>query len=236
MARNGPLFTLLSGAVLGIGLLVAAMAATPDEEPAAAEAAAETSPGQDATPSPTPEPTAEPTAEPTPEPTPEPSTPTAEPEPVTYVGYVDGGGASVAVIVTGDEATAYVCDGASVEAWLSGSAEDGRLDLSGDRGSLTGTLDDQQATGEAIADDITWTFTIEEVAPPEGLYRFADTVAGGAEVVGGWIVLPDGTQVGAVNVDGETGPASEIDLDTGEVPVEGVVVTPERVTGELTGS
>lgn len=231
MARNGPLFTLLSGAVLGIGLLVAAMAATPDEDPAAAEAAAESTPGDDATPSPTPEPTAEPTPEPTAEPTPEPSTPADEPEPVTYVGYVDGGGASVAVIVTGDEAIAYVCDGASVEAWLSGSAEDGRLDLTGERGTLTGTLGDQQASGEAVADGITWTFTVEEVAPPEGLYRFADTIAGGAEVVGGWIVLPDGTQVGAVNVDGETGPASEIDLDTGEVSVEGVVVTPERVTG-----
>lgn len=231
MARNGPLFTLLSGAVLGIGLLVAAMAATPDEDPTAAEAAAESTPGDDATPSPTPEPTAEPTPEPTAEPTPEPSTPADEPEPVTYVGYVDGGGASVAVIVTGDEAIAYVCDGASVEAWLSGSAEDGRLDLTGERGTLTGTLGDQQASGEAVADGITWTFTVEEVAPPEGLYRFADTIAGGAEVVGGWIVLPDGTQVGAVNVDGETGPASEIDLDTGEVSVEGVVVTPERVTG-----
>lgn len=231
MARNGPLFTLLSGAVLGIGLLVGAMAATPDEDPTAAEAAAESTPGDDATPSPTPEPTAEPTPEPTAEPTPEPSTPADEPEPVTYVGYVDGGGASVAVIVTGDEAIAYVCDGASVEAWLSGSAEDGRLDLTGERGTLTGTLGDQQASGEAVADGITWTFTVEEVAPPEGLYRFADTIAGGAEVVGGWIVLPDGTQVGAVNVDGETGPASEIDLDTGEVSVEGVVVTPERVTG-----
>ena len=30
----------------------------------------------------------------------------------------------------------------------------------------------------------------------------ADTVAGGAEVRGGWIVLPDGSQVGVVTVDG----------------------------------
>lgn len=231
MARNGPLFTLLSGGVLGIGLLVAAMVATPEEDAsAAADATAEPSPTaeaeQDETPTPDPEPTPEQTPEP--EPTPEPTTSPEAPEPVTYVGYVDGGGASVAVIVTGDEAIAYVCDGASVEAWLSGSAEDGRLDLTGERGSLTGSLGDGQASGDANADGVTWTFTVEEVAPPEGLYRFADTIAGGADVVGGWIVLPDGTQVGAVNVDGETGPASEIDMGTGEVTVEGVVVTPER--------
>jgi serine/threonine-protein kinase len=64
--------------------------------------------------------------------------------------------------------------------------------------------------------------------PPQGRYRIADTVVGGAEVVGGWIVLPDGTQIGAVNVDGETKPAEELDVATGQVTVEGELVTVER--------
>jgi serine/threonine-protein kinase len=226
MARNGPLYTLLSGGVLGVGLLVAAMAATPDETAADDQQplaeATETQPAQ------TPEPTLEPTPEPTTEPAPSP-TETEAAQAVTYVGYVDGGGASVAVIVTGDEAIAYLCDGNAVEAWLDGSAVAKQLDLTGDRGSLTGEFDDLQASGQAIADDQFWTFTIEAVEPPEGLYRFADTIAGGAEVVGGWIVLPDGTQVGALNVDGQTQPAPALDVENGQATVNGTVVTPERL-------
>jgi serine/threonine-protein kinase len=226
MARNGPLYTLLSGGVLGVGLLVAAMAATPDETAADDQQplaeATETQPAQ--TPDPTPEPTPEPTTEPAPSPT-----ETEAAQAVTYVGYVDGGGASVAVIVTGDEAIAYLCDGNAVEAWLDGSAVAGQLDLTGDRGSLTGEFDDLQASGQAIADDQSWAFTIEAVEPPEGLYRFADTIAGGAEVVGGWIVLPDGTQVGALNTDGQTQPAPALDVETGQVTIDGTAVVPERL-------
>jgi serine/threonine-protein kinase len=202
------------------------MVATPDEttadsdEPAAE--ATETQPADELTASP--EPTPERTTEPVPTPT-----ETEPAESTTYVGYVDGGGASVAVIVTGDDAIAYVCDGSAVEAWLDGSAEGDELDLTGERGSLTGSFDELQATGEATADDQTWTFTIEAVDPPDGLYRFADTIAGGAEVVGGWIVLPDGSQVGAINVDGQTQQAPPLDAETGQVTVDGTVVVPERL-------
>jgi serine/threonine-protein kinase len=226
MARNGPLYTLLSGGVLGVGLLVAAMVATSDETAADDQAPlAEATETQTAeAPDPTPEPTPEPTTEPAPSPT-----ETEAAQAVTYVGYVDGDGASVAVIITGDEALAYLCDGNAVEAWLDGSAVDGQLELTGERGSLTGDFDDLQATGQAIADDQTWTFTIEAVEPPDGLYRFADTIAGGAEVVGGWIVLPDGTQVGALNVDGQTQPAPALDVESGQATVNGTVVTPERL-------
>lgn len=228
MARNGPLYTLLSGGVLGIGLLVAAMAATPDETAAGdqqpvAEATATqpaqatgTPPAEDPTPDATAEPAASPTA-------------TQAPPAVTYVGYVEGGGASVAVIVTGDEAIGYLCDGSAAEAWLEGSAVDGHLELTGERGSLTGDFDESKASGEATVEDQNWTFTIETVEPPDGLYRFADTIAGGAEVVGGWIVLPDGTQVGAVTVDDRIQPAPALDVDTGQATIDGTVITVERL-------
>jgi hypothetical protein len=219
MARKGPLVTLLGGGALAAVMLTASIIAATggDDDPDPALAGG----------SPTPE--VSPDVSPEPEESPEPE---ADPEPVTYVGYVDGGGASVAIIVTGDEAVAYLCDGATVEAWLNGSARDGVLDLSGDGGSLTGSYDSGQAAGQAATEGRYFDFTIEAVAPPEGLYRFADTVVGGAEVQGGWIVLPDGTQVGLLTVDGQTGPAPALDLDTGgdpgRVEVAGTAVTVER--------
>jgi len=239
MARNGPLVTLLVGGALGVGLLLASMAATPeqpagDDEPAAGVTP---SPPEDEPAAIEPEPTDEPdagegqqdVAEPDPDDSPEPAQPPAEPsEPVTYVGYVDDGVASVAVIVDGDEAIAYVCDGASREAWLAGPATDGLLELSGERGSLSATHDGFVVEGETTVDGQSWTFSISLVEPPDGLYRFAGTIAGGAEVVGGWIVLPDGGQIGAVSVDGETQPADMLDVDSGRVTIDGDVVTAER--------
>lgn len=235
MARNSPLVTLLVGGALGVGLLGASMAATPDQpdEPAAgvtespsAEPELTDEPKEDLEPTDPPDENAD---EAEPDDSPEATEPPADaPEPVTYVGYVDDGSASVAVIVDGDEAIAYVCDGVSREAWLSGAAADGELELTGDQGSLSATYDGFVAEGETTVDDQTWTFTIEQVDPPEGLYRFADTIAGGAEVVGGWIVLPGGDQVGLVDVDGEPQPAEQLDVDTGQVTVEGEVVTAER--------
>lgn len=217
MRRNGPLLTLAGGGVLAAVLLVASINATggddaPDEDLAGDTAA-----------------TAEPTATPeaTPVADPEPTTPPTPPEPVTYVGNVDGGGASVAIVINGAEVTAYVCDGV-VEAWLNGTARYGELRLEGENGSLTGSYDDTRATGQATMDGRDWTFTIELVAPPEGLYRVADTVIGGAEVAGGWIVLPDGTQVGVLTVDGETQPAPALDPGSGEVRIAGQDVTAER--------
>jgi serine/threonine-protein kinase len=147
---------------------------------------------------------------------------------VTYVGWVAGGGASVAVIVTGDQATAYVCDGATAEAWLHGTASGGYLRLAGDGGELTARYDRDRAAGRTSLAGRSWSFTIERVDPPEGLYRFADTIAGGAEVAGGWIVLPDGSQVGVLTVGGARQPAPALDPATGKVTVAGSAVTAER--------
>lgn len=242
MARRSPLLTLLAGGLLGVGLLAASVLATPVQPAGDAAAAAdatespeppdESPAADDPVDAPEPQAGTEPDATAGPEPDESPEPAPDEPDPVTYVGYVDGGGASVALVVTGDEAVGYVCDGVAVEAWVSGPAVAGRLDLASDDGAtLTGTFDDAEATGETVAGDLSWTFTVEQVDPPEGLYRFADTIVGGAEVVGGWIVLPDGTQVGVVNVDGDPAPAEELDVGTGEVSVDGVTVTAELLPG-----
>lgn len=222
MARTGPLITLLGGGALAAVLLVASINAATggNDEPDLA--------GGDAPPT---------DAPPEPEPT-EPPEEELEPEPeqVTYVGYVDGGGASVAIIVTGDEATAYVCDGYTIEAWLEGPAVNGELVLTGDEGDLVGSYDDDAAAGQTTVNEVDWTFTIDQVDNPEGLYQFANTVVGGAEVEGTWIVLPDGTQIGVAIIDGEVfgtldpdNPAPEINTDTGEVVINGELVTTQRL-------
>jgi serine/threonine-protein kinase len=214
MTRKGPLLTLLGGGALAAGLLIASInAATGGDDPGRALG------GDGATP------TATASPEPSPLPTPEPE---EEPEPVTYVGWADGNVASVAIVVNGDEALAYVCDGVAVEAWLSGPAAGGELSLSGENGSLTAGHDGARATGRTTVGGREFSFTIEAVAAPEGLYRFADTVAGGADVVGGWIVLPDGTQVGILTVDGSPAPAPVLDVGTGRAEIEGTRVTVER--------
>jgi hypothetical protein len=228
MARKGPLLTLLGGGVLAGGLLVASVVAAgeqrDDVDPIAAGAngTAEPTPTTEATPTPEPTPTAGLSQDP--------EAPAAEeePDPITYVGDVDGGGASVAIVLNGEEATAYVCDG-EIEAWLQGDASAGELALSGDGAELTATYDEDSAAGEVTALGEEWSFTVEQVDAPEGLYRVADTILGGAEVEGGWIVLPDGRQVGVLTVDGESASAPELDTDTGQVTVDGETVTADKV-------
>lgn len=218
MASKGPLLTLLGGGMLAGMLLVASVVAAAQErddtDPEAA-GAAPTTEAPEAGLSPSPEP----------EPSPEPA---EEVVPVSYVGGVDGGGASVAIVLNGDDAIAYVCDG-EIEAWLSGPVGEGELALAGDDAELTASYDDNGASGEITALGETWSFTTEQVDEPQGLYRVADTFLGGAEVDGGWIVLPDGRQIGVLTVDGATTTAPELDTATGEVAVPGGTVTAERV-------
>jgi serine/threonine-protein kinase len=217
MARTGPLLTLLAGAALGAGLLVANLVVTGGEPE---DGAAAGGPAATGSPSAAPEPS--PSAEPAPEP--------EKVAPVTYVGRTDDGRAAVAIVLSGAEATGYVCDGVT-EAWLTGAAAGGGADLvlRGDRGELTAGYDQDSATGEVTANGQTWSFTIEQVPPPEGLYRVADSILGGAEVDGGWIVLPDGTQIGLLTVDGQPRPAPALDRGTGEVTIDGTTITTDRV-------
>jgi hypothetical protein len=144
----------------------------------------------------------------------------------TFVGEVDGGAGTLAVVDHGGEATAYFCDGASLEAWLGGSFTAGRLRLSGDNGALRGSFNGRQATGSVLVEGQRFGFTLRQVSPPRGLYRVADTIDG-AEVAGGWIVLPGGRQIGVLTVDGRSRPAPRLDPATGRVTIDGRTLTAE---------
>ncbi|MEV7627483.1 hypothetical protein [Actinoplanes sp. NPDC089786] len=141
----------------------------------------------------------------------------------TWAGHLKEG--SLAVAAKNGAAIAYLCDGDKLEQWLTGTAIDGKLELRADDGStLTGTADKNQAKGTVTVDGKARDFTIEVAKKPSGLYRFANRVRG-AKVVGGWIVLKDGRQVGLATVDGVPVKPSTLDVTTGKATVGGDPVT-----------
>src|SRR5215469_167435 len=187
MKRNTPLITLLTGAALGIVLLVASMLATPSKAPAGYAGAATPTPASAAT-------VASSSAAASPTAAASSSSATASANAQfrgDYAGRVKGGiHASVAISIHGTQAVAYACNGSSVEAWLSGTASGGRLALTGKNGAvLAGNYDSRRAFGNVSADGITYAFSVYTVKKPSGLYRATADVRG-AKIKAGWIVLP----------------------------------------------
>lgn len=229
MRRNGPLITLLAGLALAAVLVTVNLVATSAGDDAA------TPSGFDAAAAPTSAAASAPAVDPSPSASLPPSPPPAKVNAV-WAGTVDGGGATIAIAVTDGVAVAYLCDGKRAEVWLQGTAAAGKLALTGKKGAtLTGTFGGGKAIGTVAAAGRDWRFTAPAIAKPSGLYRAVADVRG-AKVVGGWIVLPDGSQVGVVTVDDEPQPAPAIDPATGAATVEGTALTAVPVTGPLTGN
>jgi len=140
-----------------------------------------------------------------------------------YAGSVDGGEASLAVSIKNGKAIAYICDGNRLEAWLSGTVQGNQVTLKGE-GNATLNAEIQNGgnrlVGTVAAKKRSFDFTIRSARKPSGLYQAAANVRG-ARIVGSWIVLADGTQVGVVSQDGEPGPAPEFDVNSGAVTVDG---------------
>jgi hypothetical protein len=179
--------------------------------------------------SPAPTDTTSPTATPTPTPTTSPpTTSTPAPRPVVYAGRTPTREA-VAIAVKGDRAVSYVCDGRRLEAWLTGTATNGKAVLRSRTGEhLTATLTANRATGSLTLHGRTLPFTIRVAGPPAGLYR-----ARNSKSTIGWIVLPDGQQVG-VDDDGTPAPAPRLDPNTRTATVGGAAVTAQTITGNET--
>jgi len=153
MRLSTPLITLLAGAALGVGLLIASTMATPPAKSpyAAAATGGGTATNAGATTSPSPS---------------APPSPAAQhiPGRADYTGPVTGGGATVAVSVRGGKAIGFVCTTSGTATWLSGAAAAGLLQLSGPgRARLTGSYLDHRATGRAWAHGIQYTFAIPRV-------------------------------------------------------------------------
>ena len=141
------------------------------------------------------------------------------PDEAVYAGKDATGKVAVAVAITGDRAVAYLCDGTSLEAWLTGTVDGGRVTLESNRGAtVEARFNGKRVTGVAAEGDEQFAFDLDKADPPAGLYReqSGDTTIG-------WIVLPDGRQVGIKNTDGTLTPAPRLDPETDAA---------ELVTGE----
>jgi hypothetical protein len=228
MKIKTPYLTLLVGAALGAVLLVASMLATP-QAPASPIAAATSAPASSATAQPSP-------ASPTPT-----ATATANvPARANYAGEVNGGGASVAISIHHGQAIAYVCNGSVIEAWLKGTAANGHLTMTGKgHARLSATYRTKRAVGHVIAHGVRYTFSAPAVHKPSGLYR-AIAIVRGAKIKAGWIVLPDGSQVGSLepNTDAAAPSATRapmLDVTTGTAHDGNTVLVATPISG-VTGS
>ncbi|MFE0514154.1 hypothetical protein [Streptomyces sp. NPDC058964] len=213
MKRPGPLLTLLAGLLLGLFMLTlnatngTKNAASTRKEPPATRPTA-------AVKSPTPTASRLPTAD------------------ASYAGRTDDDSSSVAVTIRRGRAIAYFCDGHRKESWLKGDVEgDGSMRLTGrDGAELDGRIQEgERIRGTVGIDGGHYAFTAAKAVKPSGLYRATASVRG-AKVDGGWIVLPDGRQVGILSRDGKAGPAPRIEPATGAVTVDGERLTARPVT------
>ncbi|MFF0342878.1 hypothetical protein [Kribbella sp. NPDC004875] len=215
MGQRSPLVTLAATAVGLVGLLIVNSTQATGSSGYAATPAA-----------PSPTPTAE--QKPTPTPTATRSTPRAPTpahKPIVYIGRTAGREATLAVAVKGTRAVAYVCDGRRLEAWLAGTANTGRLTLRSRTGEhLIGTA----AAGTLTFHGRTLRFTAHPAGPPAGLYRARN----GSTTIG-WIVLPDGSQVGIDN-DGTPAAAPPLNPANRSATVDGSEVTAQSITGDET--
>jgi hypothetical protein len=239
MKRNTPLITLLAGAALGVILLIASMLSTPSKAPTGYTAAATPTPASAAaTPS-------SPASSSPASSSPASASPTATavvtaPARADYAGEVQGGGASVAISIHGGQAIAYVCNGSVIEAWYKGTAAGGVLIMTGkNHAHLSAIYDFKKATGDILAHGTDYRFSVAEVHKPSGLYQ-AIAVVRGATIKAGWIVLPDGTQVGSLEADADAAAPSAtrapaLDVAAGTAQDGSTVLAATPISG-VTGS
>ena len=228
MSTRGPLFTLASVVVVaGVLLWVNALVGPTTAPTSSSDYSAPTW-------------TEPPPSSPTPSsPSPSEAAPSSTAEPTAlqavYAGETGGSEATVAVAVNGDRAAAYLCDGDTVETWLQGSVTGDQISLTGrNTAALTGTISGGVMSGTVTTSTgQAWPFSADEAQPPAGIYEARTTIDGLATRIG-WVVLPDGTQVGIQNVGGDRSPAPALDLEDTTFTLDGAAQEATPVDGSDT--
>jgi hypothetical protein len=134
------------------------------------------------------------------------------PKAQSFVGQGSNSNAFVGIVNENGSVTAYACDGTETTVttaeWFKGSAANGAFDLTSANGAhLTGAITTQGVTGTMTqTDGRSFAFTIGPASGNAGVYR-ADQTTGNGTYTGGWIVLPNGDQRGAVAFQGTKGDA-----------------------------
>lgn len=239
MKYRGPVLTLFAVAALAGVLLVVNMRTV------AETAARSSTPPVTAAPAPDPaadqqqpaagnEPPADPQAAPAGPPAqgPGPQAPAGAPAQTTYAGRTSGNEATIAIAVDGNAASAYVCDGEQIESWLEGTIENGRFSLQGRNGAeVLGSVQDGAVFGTMSVQGKRWAYSAQPAEAPAGLYEGRATVDGEPARVG-WIVLPDGSQVGVADIGGVPSPAPVLDpVRPGGVELGGSLIVPRQIGG-----
>ncbi|MCI0397949.1 MAG: hypothetical protein L0332_16670 [Chloroflexi bacterium] len=119
----------------------------------------------------------------------------------SFVGTVADTDAYIAIVPQeNNNIIAYVCDGQTISVWFRGERNENSLDLTATNGArLQASLETETATGNVtLVDGQVHSFTATLASGEAGLYR-AEEAIDGNNFVGGWILLNDGSQRGAVN-------------------------------------
>lgn len=150
------------------------------------------------------------------------------PEQVVYAGRAEDSQGAIAVAVLGSQAAAYFCDGRNVEAWFRGTVEGGSITLKSKSGAtLEAELDGTEIKGTVQVKNDTVEFEIDEAKRPAGLYR-----ARGSKTTIGWIVIPDGSQVGVQTTGSDSSAAPRLDPEDPQVTVDGESLDAAPVNGD----
>ena len=152
-----------------------------------------------------------------------------------YTGRSSGNQVTLAVQTEGGKATAYLCNGRTIEAWLQGSVNGNQVTLTGSKGaSLVGSLSGLDMFGTVTASaGLSFPFSAELSPHPAGVFQARIAVNGLATRIG-WAVLPDGTQVGLAVAGATRYPAPPLDLANGSFTLGGASFKATRVAGNDT--
>ncbi|MFI0444500.1 hypothetical protein [Actinomadura sp. 6N118] len=137
-----------------------------------------------------------------------------------FAGVVSETGNNLAVAVVGSRVRAFVCD-AQDELWFDGEAsKNGMVTFQNPKNKQRlGFFNTLEGVGAYWFNGRLRTFRAAPVDKPAGLYR-AQSPNG--QLVGGWVVLPEGEQVGAVTNNGINQPVvPNIDTSTTTVTING---------------
>jgi hypothetical protein len=249
MKIKTPIITLLVGVALAIVLLIASMSAVSAKKAALAAASASAAASAPAV-------TTSPAASTAAASGSQSATATASasasasasgsfviPPHANYDGEVQGNLGAVALVVHDTFAVAYFCNGSTIEAWFSGTPDNGKLNLTGKGDSAGATLTANYALGHArgtvVVKGVSYVFSIIAVHKPSGLFQSIANVRG-ATVKAGWIVLANGTEVGSLDpnenaANAVSQAAPKLDLSTLTADDGGTTITAVPIDGE-TGS
>jgi hypothetical protein len=127
--------------------------------------------------------------------------------------------AFVAVVTSQDQAIAYICDGEKLAEWFRGPVRAGGLfeARSASQAQITAQINSRSVVGLiTLEGGRVLSFRVKPADGLAGLYR-SDDMIDAQRFLGGWVVLPDGQQRGAVIGGGSTRPGRKLEFRQGVV-------------------